>query len=114
MNNMKNLYRMQMLENEQEPEATRSPYVNDLIKLVEEIKAGTKTEEDLSEAAGKGISMIKVASEQALIWSNEIRNFVTGHPDVMFPEDIQKPALAAVKESMRNYIRLFHANGQIK
>lgn len=50
MNNMKNLYRMQMLENEQEPEATRSPYVNDLIKLVEEIKAGTKTEEDLSEA----------------------------------------------------------------
>ena len=71
-------------------------------------------EEDLSEAAGKGISMIKVASEQALIWSNEIRNFVTGHPDVMFPEDIQKPALAAVKESMRNYIRLFHANGQIK
>ena len=71
-------------------------------------------EEDLSEAAGKGISMIKVASEQALIWSNAIRNFVTGHPDIMFPEDIQKPALAAVKESMRNYIRLFHANGQIK
>lgn len=71
-------------------------------------------EEDLSQASLSGISMIKVASEQALIWSKEIREFVTKHTDVMFPEDIQKPALAAVKESMRNYIRLFHANDQIK
>lgn len=71
-------------------------------------------EEDLTEATKRGVSMIKVASEQALIWSNEIRKFVTEHKDVMFPEDIQKPALAAVKESMRHYIRLFGANGQIK
>ena len=71
-------------------------------------------EEDLSEAAASGVSMIKVASEQALIWANEIRTFTAAHPDVMFPEDIQKPALAAVKESMRTYIRMFRANGQIK
>ena len=71
-------------------------------------------EEDLTEAAKRGVSMIKVASEQALIWSNEIRKFVTEHKDVMFPEDIQKPALAAVKESMRHYISLFGADGQIK
>lgn len=71
-------------------------------------------EEDLTEATRHGVSMIKVASEQALIWSNEIRKFVTEHKDVMFPEDIQKPALAAVKESMRHYIRLFRASGQIK
>lgn len=71
-------------------------------------------EEDLTEASRHGVSMIKVASEQALIWSNEIRKFVTEHKDVMFPEDIQKPALAAVKESMRHYIRLFRADGQIK
>lgn len=71
-------------------------------------------EADLTEAAKRGVSMIKVASEQALIWSNEIRKFVTEHKDVMFPEDIQKPALAAVKESMRHYIRLFGADGQIK
>lgn len=71
-------------------------------------------EEDLTEASKRGVSMIKVASEQALIWSNEIRKFVTEHKEVMFPEDIQKPALAAVKESMRHYIRLFRASGQIK
>lgn len=71
-------------------------------------------EGDLNRAAKSGISMIKVASEQALIWSSEIRKFVNEHPDVNFPEDIQKPALAAVKESMRNYIRLFNANNQIK
>lgn len=71
-------------------------------------------EEDLTEASKQGVSMIKVASEQALIWSDKIREFVTQYTDVMFPEDIQKPALAAVKESMRNYIRLFRANNQIK
>lgn len=70
-------------------------------------------EDDLREASRHGVSMIKVASEQALLWSNTIRNFVTENPDVMFPEDIQKPALAAVKESIRNYIRLFRANDQI-
>lgn len=70
-------------------------------------------EDDLREASNCGISMIKVASEQALLWSNAIRKFVTQNPDVMFPEDIQKPALAEVKESIRNYIRLFRANNQI-
>ncbi len=69
-------------------------------------------EDDLQGAVQCGVSMIKVASEQALIWSNEIRRFVTENPDVMFPEDIQKPALMEVKESMRKYIRLFRANQQ--
>lgn len=70
-------------------------------------------EADLEKAAQHGVSMIKVASEQALVWSNEIRNFVRENPAVMFPEDIQQSALKEVKESMRHYIRLFHANNQI-
>lgn len=69
-------------------------------------------EEDLRASIDCGVSMIKVASEQALIWANEIRTQVTEHPDVNFPEDIQRPALLAVKESMRNYIRLFNSNGK--
>jgi len=69
--------------------------------------------DDLRAAIACGVNMIKVASEQALIWSTEIRKFVTEKPDIMFPEDIQKPALSAVKESMRYYIRLFNAANQV-
>lgn len=70
-------------------------------------------EEDLQKAATSGISMIKVASEQALVWSNEIRRYSAENPNVMFPEDVQKSALLAVKESMRHYIRLFRSNNQV-
>lgn len=70
-------------------------------------------EADLALAARSGISMIKVASEQALVWSNEIRKFTSENREVMFPEDIQKSALKEVKESMRHYIRLFHADHQV-
>ena len=71
-------------------------------------------EEDLKKAAMSGVGMIKVASEQALVWSNEVRRFTAENPDVMFPEDVQKSALKEVKESMRHYIRLFQSNNQIK
>ena len=92
-------------------------------KRIEEIKNKTNAhlvlhgsthvrEEDLTDSIKCGVSMIKVASEQALIWSNEIRKTVTADKDLMFPEDIQKPALAAVKESMRRYIRMFNASGK--
>lgn len=70
-------------------------------------------EDDLQRAARSGVSMIKVASEQALLWSNEVRLYTAGNPQVMFPEDVQKSALAQVKESMRHYIRLFHSNNQV-
>ena len=69
-------------------------------------------EDDLRESIKCGVSMIKVASEQAIIWSMEVRKFVLENNNVMFPEDIQKPALDAVKESMRHYIRLFNAANQ--
>lgn len=71
-------------------------------------------EDDLKKAAKSGIGMIKVASEQALLWSNEVRRFTAENPEVMFPEDVQKTALKEVKESMRHYIRLFQSNNQIK
>ena len=70
-------------------------------------------EEDLERASLNGVSMIKIASEQALIWADEVRKFTAENPQVMFPEDIQKPALKAVKESMRHYIRLLHSNNQV-
>ena len=70
-------------------------------------------EDDLSESVKYGVSMIKVASEQSLLWATEIRKFVNENPDNMFPEDIQRPALKAVKESMRHYIRLFNASNQV-
>ena len=70
-------------------------------------------EEDLRECVNHGVNYIKVASEQALIWANEVRRLVTADKNVMFPEDIQKPALAAVKESVRRYIRLFNASNQV-
>ena len=70
-------------------------------------------EDDLSLAARSGIDFIKVASEHALIWSDQVRKLLEKDKKIMFPEDIQKPALNAVKESMRNYIRLFNANNQI-
>ena len=69
-------------------------------------------EDDLRESIKCGVSMIKVASEQAIIWSLEIRKYAAENKGVMFPEDIQKPALNAVKESMRRYIKLFNAAGQ--
>ena len=70
-------------------------------------------EKDLQIAAKKGISMIKIASEQAIYWALELRNFLTNHSECMFPEDIQKTALEAVKESMRYYIRLFNADHRV-
>lgn len=70
-------------------------------------------EDDLRLAAENGVNYIKVASEHALIWSNEVRKVLEKDKKLMFPEDIQKPALKAVKESMRNYIRLFGANNKI-
>jgi tagatose 1,6-diphosphate aldolase GatY/KbaY len=70
-------------------------------------------EDDLRESIKCGVSMIKVASEQAILWSMEIRKLVIENRTVMFPEDIQRPALAAVKESMRYYIRLFNASNQL-
>ena len=70
-------------------------------------------EDDLTLAAQNGVNFIKVASEHALIWSNEVRNVLERDRKLMFPEDIQKPALSAVKESMRNYIRLFGANNKV-
>ena len=70
-------------------------------------------ENDLSLAAKNGINFIKVASEHALIWADEVRRILDKDKNLMFPEDIQKPALKAVKESMRNYIRLFNANNKI-
>lgn len=69
-------------------------------------------ESDLEKAAKSGVSMIKVASEQALIWANTLRETLDKDQNLMFPEDIQKPALAAVKESMRHYIRLFGSNNK--
>ena len=69
-------------------------------------------EEDLEKAALNGIDMIKVASEQAIEWSLELRDFLVNNPSVMFPEDIQKTALLKVKESMRHFIRLFHSNNK--
>ena len=68
---------------------------------------------DLQRASLNGVSMIKIASEQALIWADEVRTFVAENPNVMFPEDIQKPALKAVKESMRHYIRLLQSNNKV-
>lgn len=70
-------------------------------------------DEDLKESIRHGIGMIKVASEQALLWSNKVRTFTAENPDVMFPEDIQKPALEEVKESLRKYIRLFNSNNKV-
>jgi ketose-bisphosphate aldolase len=70
-------------------------------------------EDDLALAAKKGVAMIKVASEQAIHWALELQDFVANHPECMFPEDIQKSALEAVKESMRHYVRLFNANNRV-
>jgi fructose/tagatose bisphosphate aldolase len=70
-------------------------------------------EDDLALAARSGVNMIKIASEYAILWSIEIRKLLEENKKVMFPEDIQKPGLAAVKESMRRFIRLFNANNQV-
>ena len=71
-------------------------------------------EEDLERAALSGVSMIKIASEQAIMWAEELKGFLKDNPEVMFPEDIQKTAINAVKESMRHYIHVFHSNNQVK
>ena len=71
-------------------------------------------ESDLEKASLSGVSLIKIASEQALLWANEIRDFTLSHSEIMFPEDIQRTALKQVKESMRHYIRLLHANDKVK
>lgn len=70
-------------------------------------------EGDLERASLNGVSMIKIASEQALLWSDEIRKFTAENPNVMFPEDIQRSALKAVKESMRHYIHVLHSNNRV-
>ena len=70
-------------------------------------------ESDLEKASLNGVSMIKIASEQALLWANEIREFTAKNPDILFPEDVQRSALKEVKESMRHYIRLLHSNNQV-
>ena len=91
----------------EKPPLKKTCHLNiDLIKKIKE-------ETNLSLAARSGIDFIKVASEHALIWSDQVRKLLEKDKKIMFPEDIQKPALNAVKESMRNYIRLFNANNQI-
>lgn len=50
MNNMRNLYKMQMQEEKRDE--TRSPYINELLQLAELIKEGTKGAEDFNAAIG--------------------------------------------------------------
>ncbi len=49
MNNLKNMYEMQKLEQENRGDETRSPYINELIKLVKRIKENNATQEELVE-----------------------------------------------------------------
>ena len=57
MNNLKNIYEMQKLEQENNGDETRSPYINELIKLVKRIKEENATQEELVESVNKLIEM---------------------------------------------------------
>ncbi|MDD2522429.1 MAG: class II fructose-bisphosphate aldolase [Anaerolineaceae bacterium] len=68
--------------------------------------------DDLTRAAGEGISEIKAATEYGIIWSTEIRDTLVQNPALMFPIDIQKPALQKTKETMVFYMHAFKSAGK--
>ena len=59
MNNLKNIYEMQKLEQENSGEETRSPYINELIKLIKRIKEEEATQEELVEQVNSLINMFE-------------------------------------------------------
>lgn len=59
MNNLKNIYEMQKLEAENNGDETRSPYVNELIKLVKRIKEEEATQEELVEQVNTLMNMFE-------------------------------------------------------
>ncbi|NMB62107.1 MAG: class II fructose-bisphosphate aldolase [Chloroflexi bacterium] len=69
-------------------------------------------EEDLKESIKCGISEIKVASEYGVIWATAVRDILVRDKNLMFPIDIQKPALQKVKEMMMGYMRVFNSSGK--
>lgn len=69
-------------------------------------------EDDLRESIKYGISEIKVASEYGVIWATAVRDILVRDKNLMFPIDIQKPALQKVKEAMKGYMRVFNSSGK--
>lgn len=67
---------------------------------------------DLSRACGEGISEIKAATEYGIIWATEVRKTVEQDPGLMFPIDIQKPALDKIRETMISYMHAFKSAGK--
>ena len=59
MNNLKNIYEMQKLEQENNGEETRSPYINELIKLIKRIKEEEATQEELVEQVNSLMNMFE-------------------------------------------------------
>jgi fructose-bisphosphate aldolase class II len=68
--------------------------------------------DDLIKSMQFGISEIKVASEYGVIWATSVRDTLIKDKNLMFPIDIQRPALQKVKESMIGYMRLFQSSGK--
>jgi len=66
--------------------------------------------EDLQKSIEFGICEIKVASEYGVIWATAVRDVLIKDKNLMFPIDIQKPALEKVKESMIGYMRTFNSS----
>ncbi|HBN95043.1 MAG TPA: hypothetical protein DDZ66_01990, partial [Firmicutes bacterium] len=70
------------------------------------------SKDDLTKSTEYGISEIKAATEYGFIWATEVRKTLDNDPELMFPIDIQKPALAKVKEAMIDYMRIFKSSGK--
>jgi len=68
--------------------------------------------EDLRESTQLGISEIKAATEYGVIWSTYVRKTLADDPNLMFPIDVQKPALKKVQETMMDYMKLFNSSGK--
>lgn len=68
--------------------------------------------DDITRAASNGFSEIKAATEYGIIWSTQVRETLTQNPGLMFPIDIQKPALIRVKACLIEYMHAFGSAGK--
>lgn len=68
--------------------------------------------DDLTRAATEGFSEIKAATEYGVIWSTQVRETLSQDTGLMFPIDIQKPALERVKTSLIEYMHTFKSAGK--
>ena len=70
------------------------------------------SDDDIRKAVSCGISKVNVATEFGVTFIKAVKEYLTVHPEEVFPMEIQKPGMDAVTNLARNRIRVLDANNR--